>query len=670
MDGLLLFGRWIATFAVDGAVKISVVAIAALLAARLLGRRQPSRSFAFIVSSFGLAALLLFGRGLVRPDGEPGPVPASLRSHVRLLSVEGVPAAGPARTGIPGLTAKYGSMFQIRIARAPAAIQARAETPWIPVLGFTWLAGFLALSARRLLGILGVRRLLRRSRPCADPRLLRAAETVREALQARRAELRMSDAGQVAFVAGLFRPWIILPAQAARWPEERLTSTLLHEYLHVKRFDVPIAEALHLIASLAWFSPFPWLACSLALKLREQACDAAVLRAGIPRAAYATDLLEAARSLAQAARPATAAVSSGGSRLEARIRAILEGPAAAPRGDRLLRAAAASALLALALAALRIAGPLCSIPECSRDIPPRGPGEWIAAADPRQGGLTLQGAFSLAQDADDARVRLRFRGQLRDLRIASFALPGRFPLSARARMIAPFGELVDGQSRKPFFNPGWSIWDDRQAPVVAAAPGRVVVERVDSRYGTVIEVEHGDGLRTRYGLGRNGISCVEAGEFVAAGAPLGTFAAFTPYDLPVLNFSVLMEVDGEEVALDPAPFLLASASNRGTPLSVSVVNAAIRLEDRDELARLLARGVALNHPSTDGTLPLEWALLTGNLAIAKDLLAAGADPRAATWDVHQAHIALHGPTVAELARNAADPALAALLAPDLPVPAL
>jgi murein DD-endopeptidase MepM/ murein hydrolase activator NlpD len=447
------------------------------------------------------------------------------------------------------------------------------------------------------------------------------------------------------------------------WPPARRTSTLLHEYLHVRRWDVPVAEGLRLITTLAWFSPFPWFALSLALKLREQACDGAVLRAGIARAAYATDLLDAARSLARP-RPAASASICAGSSLEIRIRAVLEDPLVQPLRDRLARTAAAGALLAGALGMARSAGPLYSIPEfSSREALPRGPGEWGAGADPRPGGTTLQGAFSLSLEGDYARIRLRFRGRLREFRLPAAALPGSLPLSGRARMIVPFGDLVDDQARKPFFNPGWSIWDGRQVPVRAAAPGRVLATRIDPRYGLVIEVDHGAGLRTRYGLGRQGVSNVVAGEYVSPWAPIGTLGACSPYDLPVLNFSILVQFGAERVALDPAPFLLAQAESRGTPLCASVVNAAVRLQDRAELERLIAGGAALNHPSADGTLPLEWALMNGNLAIAKDLVAAGADPRAATWNVHQAHIALHGPTVAELARDSANPAFAALLAP-------
>lgn len=669
MDGLILLGRQVAPFAIQCAVTISLAAIAGLLAARCLGPRQPARAFLVIAAALGLAALQVLDRGPGRVENDPPDVPAVPWTRAAPAPPAGAqPAAAPARTGIPGLSGRYGSMFQVLIARrAPVQLPAPADPggfPWLAGFGLVWLAGFLGLSLRRLGGILASHRLLQRSSPCRDPRLLRAAESVRILLDGRRAELRVLPGRGPAFVAGLFRPRIVLPAEAVQWPPERLASTLLHEHVHAQRLDVPVAEGLRLAAALAWCSPFPWRALALALRLREQACDAAVLRAGVPRVAYATDLLDAARSLAQVPGPAAAAaLSARGSHLEGRIRAILAGPGARPWWDRPLRTAAAAGLVAAALGAARLAGPLYRLPEFSvQESLPRGPGEWLAGADPGRSAGAGRGAFALVPEDGYVRIRLRFRGSTRAFRVPAVALPGVLPLGDRARMIVPFGDLVDGQSRQPFFNPGWSIWDVHQAPALAAGTGRVVVDRVDPRCGPVIEVAHGDGLRTRYVLGPAGRSLVQAGEHVTAGTPLGIPGAPSPFDIPVLNFSILVQVGEDGVSLDPAPFLLASAGNRRTPLCASVVNAAVRLEDRVELDRLLAGGVTPDHPAADGTLPLEWALLTRNLSIARDLLAAGADPRVATWDVHQAHIAWHGPTLNELARDSGDPALAALFA--------
>lgn len=428
--------------------------------------------------------------------------------------------------------------------------------------------------------------------------------------------------------------------------------------MHVKRFDVPLAEGLRLLASLAWCSPFPWLALSAALRLREEACDEAVLHAGVPRTTYAADLLDSARSLAT--RPAVAAPLSSRSHLEHRLRAILADPVIASRCEQVMRTGAAAGLIAATIGLARLAAPLYAIPEFGPgETLPQNPGEWAAAGSSQEG----RGAFSLAQAGAYTWIQLRFRGRASTVRVPSGVLPSAFPLTPRARLIVPFGELFDATSQRPFVNPGWSIWDDRQVAVRAAAPGRVHTIRFEPGRGPVIEVDHGEGLNTRYGLGRCGTSSVVPGEFVLAGTPIGTFGACSPYDLPSLSFSVFLDVRGEQVALDPTPFLFGPVENRAAPLGASLVNATVRLDDRAGLRRLIALGLPLNQPSGDGTLPLEWALLNQNLPIAQELVAAGADPETPTWDVHQAHIALHGPTVAELARDTADPDLTALLAP-------
>jgi len=672
METLVALGRTVAPFALECAVKISVAALAALLATRVLGRRRPARAFAFIVAAFALGTWLLFsGRQVGTEDPLPG------RPYSERVLAPGSPAEGdaPVATATPGLVAKYGSMFQVRFsgnfpreAAAPASPPGPARGAWLGALGLAWLLGFGAVNARHLLGILAIRVSLSRSRPCEDRRLLHRAASLCGDLDIGNVELRLSPGTRVAFLVGVARPTIILPEEAAAWTEERIASTLLHECLHVKRHDIAIAEAIRFLASLAWFSPLPWLALSSALELREEACDEAVLRAGIAPARYAASLLASARAMARTARrPATAAI-NGGSRLERRIRHVLEGPPLRSSRDGYLRSASAAMVLAAAVAAVPLAAPVYSFPDAPARATP-APGEWPAVPDPltsRPGESGARGVFSISRGGGFSKIRLRFAGRTSTCRLPSVAMPGGLPLTARARMILPFGDLLDAHSRRPFLNPGWSIWDDRGIPVTAAGAGRVVVAHIDSRYGPIVEVDHGSGLRTRYCFGRHGAGAVQAGEFVAAGTVLGTFGEFSASDLPCLNFGVLLQAGGKLVALDPAPFLFAAEANRKTPLGASVVNASIRIEDRAEVRRLVARGVSVNCASADGTLPLEWAVMTQNLDIARDLVAAGADPLAATWDVHQAHIALHGPSVAEIARGSSNPELIALLGSDSP----
>lgn len=232
MEALLLFGRSIAPFAIDCTVTLSAAALAAMLAAHFLGSRQPARAFAFIAAAFGLAAVLVCARGHMRLDGEPLDPPPAAERHGPLASQD-EPSSAPAVTVIPGLTAKYGSMFQIRLTKRageePRAVGPENATPWVPLFGLVWAGGVLAVLLSRLLDLGAAGCIVSKSDPCTDRRLLHAAECAREVMDSRRAELRLSAGSRAPFTAGLFRPRILLPASAMDWPEARLASTLLHE---------------------------------------------------------------------------------------------------------------------------------------------------------------------------------------------------------------------------------------------------------------------------------------------------------------------------------------------------------------------------------------------------------------------------------------------------------
>lgn len=666
MDPLITLGQSLAPFAIACTVKISIAALAALAAARLLGFRRPSRAFAFILAAFALGSLLALPRGAGTPIASPVDYFLPERSRAATLRPSEAP---PTATAGPGLTAKYGSLFQVRFTGiGPKASPETRSGPGpylIGALGLIWLAGFVAISLHHAAGLLAVRALVASAEPCADGRILRMAASVRSTLDGPTAELRLSTRCHAPFVTGMFHPRILLPRDAIHWPADDLRATLLHEYAHLKRFDILLAEVLHALVSLAWLSPLPWLAFARALRSREEACDEAVLRTGMPPARYAAHLLAAARALSQTVRPSgAAAMIAAESHLEQRIRAILVPAAVRSPRTETTRNLSAALVLTAAATAIPLTGPLSSWAEVGpRVVQPEGPQEWLAVADPFAAPLRNdRGVFSLREAGGYAQIRVILDGRTSVCRVPATALPTGIPLTPRARMMLPFGDLMDTPSQRPFLNAGWMIWDDRGVPVKAAAPGMVVAVRLDPQVGPVIEVDHGAGLRSRYVLGRHGTSRVDIGEFVARGSELGTFGTFSPHDIPALQFSVLLHVRSRVIALDPAPFVL-SGDNVGTPFSASVLNASIRIGDRAHVRRLIARSVSVNVPSADGTLPLEWVILTRNLAIGRDLIAAGADPQAPTWNIHQAHIALHGPTVAELARETKDADLIRLMTP-------
>lgn len=670
MEPLIEAGSLVVTFAIECTVTISLAALAAILAARILGRHQPGVSFVFIVAAFLLGTLLLFEHGRPSPN-LPAPDPSS---PVRMHAARPSPTSEvPTVTVVPGLTARYGSLFQVRFSGSSVKDEPSAAVPgrlagtgngW-GLLGLLWLLGVIALAVHHFVGLCSIRATLEAARPCEDRRLLHTAACVRDAIGTGPVGLRLSTASRSAFLAGIAHPCIVLPEEAVAWSDDRLTSTLIHEHMHVRRCDILVAEALRVIVSLAWCSPLPWLALTRALKLREEACDQAVLRSGTRPADYAANLLAAARSLSSGLHAATASISSR-SDLEQRIRNILESPHPLAGRDRILRRALAVVVLAAVVGTTPMTTPLYAFLESASSTRRLGGiMVWPAVLEPssRSGMTTARGTFSLTGKGGYTRIQLNLAGRTSVHRLPSVALPSALPLSGRARMILPFGGLVDAHSAQPFTHPAWTIWDDRAVPVTASAPGIVAVVRMDPGEGMVIEVDHGSQVRTRYGLGRQGASLVEAGEFVATGTPLGTFSNVPPNDIPSLSFGIRVQAHGAWVALDPAPFLFAAPDQRATPLAASVVNASVRIGDRTGVRRLLAAGLSPNQVSGDGTLPLEWVILNRDLAMAKDLLEAGADPNAPTWNIHQVHFALHGPTVAQLARETGDPELMALLAP-------
>ena len=90
---------------------------------------------------------------------------------------------------------------------------------------------------------------------------------------------------------GVLRPVILLPADAGDWPEERLTTALLHELAHVRRWDFLTQLAARAACAIYWFNPLAWLALARVRREQEQAADDVALGCGLDRYAYAGHLL-------------------------------------------------------------------------------------------------------------------------------------------------------------------------------------------------------------------------------------------------------------------------------------------------------------------------------------------------------------------------------------------
>ncbi|HEX3599987.1 MAG TPA: M56 family metallopeptidase, partial [Lacipirellulaceae bacterium] len=79
-------------------------------------------------------------------------------------------------------------------------------------------------------------------------------------------------------IMGVLRPTLLLPASGVELEDEQLRMVMLHELAHVRRGDIAVNWALVAIRAIQWWNPVYWLAASRMCSLREQACDAFVVR--------------------------------------------------------------------------------------------------------------------------------------------------------------------------------------------------------------------------------------------------------------------------------------------------------------------------------------------------------------------------------------------------------
>ena len=125
---------------------------------------------------------------------------------------------------------------------------------------------------------------------------------------------------------GVFRPTVVVPANARDWSAERLRLVLAHEFAHVRRRDWLVHMAAAVFQSVCWFNPLAWLASRELRRLSEQACDDVVLGLGVDETVYAGHLIELARVRSSRTQwvfaPAEAMARQ--SSLEERVRAMLD----------------------------------------------------------------------------------------------------------------------------------------------------------------------------------------------------------------------------------------------------------------------------------------------------------------------------------------------------------
>ena len=144
------------------------------------------------------------------------------------------------------------------------------------------------------------------------------------------------------------------------------------------------------------------------------------------------------------------------------------------------------------------------------------------------------------------KVRLEEHDQLSR---AIALLPLRSPLTAQLEITSPFGARKDPFGMGWALHPGVDLHAEEGTIVRATAAGKVVNAAYTGGYGNMVEVEHAEGVATRYG--HLSAILVSEGQMVSAGQPIGRVGSTGRSTGPHLHYET--RIGGE--AVDPMRFL-------------------------------------------------------------------------------------------------------------------
>ena len=94
----------------------------------------------------------------------------------------------------------------------------------------------------------------------------------------RRISIRQSDRTAAPLTYGILRPVILLPKKTDWENTEQMQYVLLHEYVHIRRFDTVTKFTTVTALCVHWFNPFVWVMYILFNRDLELSCDESVVQ--------------------------------------------------------------------------------------------------------------------------------------------------------------------------------------------------------------------------------------------------------------------------------------------------------------------------------------------------------------------------------------------------------
>jgi murein DD-endopeptidase MepM/ murein hydrolase activator NlpD len=163
--------------------------------------------------------------------------------------------------------------------------------------------------------------------------------------------------------------------------------------------------------------------------------------------------------------------------------------------------------------------------------PPAQGGPWLA---PRADTADVDALAAALARAEDQLADLAAAASQRTLQL--MRLPTRLPI-ANAEITSGFGNRIDPFAHTHAFHAGLDFAAELGAPIAAAAGGTVSFAGFKPEYGNVVEIDHGNGLVTRYAHASKLL--VQAGDVVEPGQRIARVGSTGRSTGPHLHFEVL-----------------------------------------------------------------------------------------------------------------------------------
>src|SRR5262245_7457704 len=301
----LALGRWV-ELSILG--KATIMLLLGLVAVRLACRARASVRHLLLATTFATLLALPLIVFIVPGLTIEVPVARASDSGEAASIVSSADILTPAASNIPERRTMESGRWS-----APA---------WPTLLRWGWLAGALVLFASLAGDLWRLRRLRRNGLPWWKGRELMLSLASECGIR-RKVEVLLHEGIQGPLTCGLWRPAILLPAEACEWNEADLRRALVHELEHVRRGDWAVQLAARATCILYWFHPLVWAVLRRLSLEAERAADDAVVRSA-EHTEYAEQLVLLAGRLSKA-RTQPALGMANRSDLSARVSAILNG---------------------------------------------------------------------------------------------------------------------------------------------------------------------------------------------------------------------------------------------------------------------------------------------------------------------------------------------------------